>query len=306
MNQDLTNYPQLGHSRRDFLRLMALGAATLALPALEGAAKAPAKMQLGLVTYQWGRDWDLPTLIANCEKSQVLGVELRTQHAHGVEPTLTPQQRQEVKKRFADSPVVCLGYGANDEYHSPDPAELQKNIANTKALLHLSQDIGATGVKVKPNAFPKEVPREKTIAQIGNSLLELGKYGADLGQVIRLEVHGNETQELPNIKAIMDIANHPNVKVCWNSNDEDLIGKGLEYNFNLVKNRLGDTVHVRELNVGNYPYQELMNLFVKNNYTGWILLECRTEPTDRVAAMIEQRQIFERMVANAQKGRKQG
>jgi sugar phosphate isomerase/epimerase len=306
MMQNHSKHPFQGHNRRDFLRLMALGAASLALPAVESLAKPSAKMRLGLVTYQWGRDWDLPTLIANCEKAKVLGVELRTQHAHGVEPSLNAQQRKEVKKRFADSPVVNLGYGANDEYHSPDPEVLRKNMENTKALLHLCHDIGATGVKVKPNAFPKGVPHEKTIEQIGKSLLELGRYAADLGQLLRLEVHGNETQELPNIKAMMDIAKHPNVKVCWNSNDEDLIGGGLEYNFNLVKDRLGDTVHVRELNVGDYPYQELMNLFVKNNYNGWVLLEARTEPADRVAAMIEQRQIFEKMIATAQKNRKQG
>ena len=41
-------------------------------------------MRLGLVTYQWGKDWDLPTLIANCVKTGLLGVELRTQHAHCV------------------------------------------------------------------------------------------------------------------------------------------------------------------------------------------------------------------------------
>ena len=38
-------------------------------------------MKLGLATYQWGKDWDLPTLIANCEKAGLSGVELRTQHA---------------------------------------------------------------------------------------------------------------------------------------------------------------------------------------------------------------------------------
>jgi hypothetical protein len=120
---------------------------------------------------------------------------------------------------------------------------------------------------------------------------------ADYGQKIRLEVHGNETQELPNIKAIMDVADNKSVVVCWNCNDEDLLGKGLDYNFNLVKNRLGDTVHVRELNIGSYPYQELMTLFVKMNYKGWILLECRTDPADKVSAMIEQREVFSRMIS---------
>ena len=51
-------------------------------------------MRLGLVTYQWGRDWDLPTLIANCEKAGYHGVELRVQHAHMVETNLTTLQRK--------------------------------------------------------------------------------------------------------------------------------------------------------------------------------------------------------------------
>ena len=78
-----------------------------------------------------------------------------------------------------------------------------------------------------------------------------------------------------------------------------LSGKGLEYNFNLVKDRQGDTVHVRELNIGNYPYQQLMNLFVKMNYDGWILLECRTDPADKVKAMIEQHEVFDAMIKEA-------
>lgn len=255
------------------------------------------KMHLGLCTYLWGKDWDLPTLLKNCETAGLLGVELRVEHAHKVEPNLSPSQRLEVKKRFADSPVKFIGCGTNGQYDYPDQERLKKAIESTKEYIKLSHDCGGNGVKVKPNGFHKEVPKEKTIEQIGRSLNELGKFAADYGQQIRLEVHGEETQELPNIKAIMDIATHKNVKVCWNSNPEDLIGNGLEYNFNLVKDRFGDTVHVRELNIGDYPYQQLMTLFVKMNYKGWILLECRTQPADLVAAMIEQRNIFEQMVA---------
>jgi sugar phosphate isomerase/epimerase len=287
-------------NRREFLKTMALTGAAMSLPGMT-QAQSKSKMQLGLVTYQWGRNWDLPTLLANCEKAGIFGVELRTEHKHGVEPTLNAAQRKEVKKRFADSPVTLVGYGSNDEYHSADPAEVKKNIEHTKALLHLMADVGGSGVKVKPNAFPAGVPKEKTIEQIGKSLRTVGEYAKNLGQLIRLEVHGRETQELPNIKAIMDVADHPNVKVCWNSNDEDLIGQGLEYNFNLVKDQLGDTVHIRELNVGNYPYQELFKLLVKAKYHGWILLECRTEPADIVAAIIEQRKIFAEFVAKAAK-----
>ena len=100
-------------------------------------------------------------------------------------------------------------------------------------------------------------------------------------------MHGKETEELPVIKAIMDHITSPNVGVCWNCNDTDLKGEGLENNFNLMKNRFADTVHVREINIGEYPYPYLMNLFVGINYKGWILLECRKEPEDGIKEMID-------------------
>jgi len=260
-----------------------------------------ARMKFGLVTYQWGKDWDLPTLIANCEKTGYHGVELRTQHAHGVETNLNALQRTEVKKRFDDSPVSCIGYGSNFEYHSPDPTKLRENIDQTKEYIKLCKDIGATGIKVKPNNLPAGIPKEKTIARIAESLNEVGKFARDFGQIIRVEVHGNLTQELPNMRAIFEQVTEPNVKICWNSNDSDLLPPGLNGNFQMVKKWFGDTVHVRELNIGEYPYQKLFNLFAGIGYDGWILLEARTEPTDRIAAMEEQLSVFNKLIANAEK-----
>ena len=292
-------------TRRRFVQCLAgISAVATTHPFWAHAGVPGAKMRLGLVTYLWGKDWDLPTLIGNCEASKVPGVELRTAHAHGVEPSLSADERKAVKKRFEDSPVEMVGIGSNECYDHPIPERLEMAIEATKAFIKLSHDVGGSGVKVKPNAFHKEVPREKTIEQIGKSLNTLGAFGSDYGQAIRLEVHGKETQELPNIKAIMDVADHPNVGVCWNSNDQDLAGEGLEHNFNLVKDRLGATVHVRELNIGPYPYQELMDLFVRMDYAGWILLEARTAPENPVKALIEQREVFEHMIAKAQAAQK--
>lgn len=292
-----TTMTETNSSRRSFLlKSMAagLGLSTLGSLPLPAFAR-KSNMKLGLVTYQWGKDWDLPTLIANCEKSGLLGVELRTEHAHGVETNLSSRQRREVKNRFADSPVTCVGYGSNFAYHYTDQVEVRRNIEGTKEYLTLCKDIGATGIKVKPNGLPEGVPKEKTIAQIAASFNEVGKYAKELGQLVRVEVHGKLTQQLPNMKAIFDQVTEDSVKVCWNCNDQDLMAPGLEANFNSVKHWFGDTVHIRELNVGDYPYQQLMNLFNGIDYEGWILLEARTTPADRVAAMKEQLEIFNSM-----------
>lgn len=290
-------FPKL--SRRQVLAHSAAAAATCSLsPAVLAqvlTSPQPPAMQFGLVTYLWGQHMALDELLNTCERSGLLGVELRTEHKHGVEPSLSAAQRQEVRQRFADSPVELIGYGSNCEYHAADPAQVQANIEQTKQYIQLMHDCGGTGVKVKPNGFPKGVSREKTIEQIGKSLNQVAAYGEGFGQKIRVEVHGSGTSELPVIRDIFRIADHPNVYVCWNCNEQDLQGEGLERNFNMVKHRLGDTTHVRELNIGNYPYADLMKLLMQMKYQGWILLEARTDPDDKVAAMIEQRQVFERL-----------
>ena len=290
-------------TRRLFLhRSFAAGITFAAMKHLTESSGASMKgMRFGLVTYLWAQDWDLPTIIANCEKTGYGGVELRTQHAHKVESNLNAAQRAEVKKRFAGSSVSCIGYGSNFEYHSPDPSILRNNIEQTKEYIKLCRDIGASGIKVKPNDLPAGVPKEKTIAQIAASLNEVGRFARDFDQLVRVEVHGNLTQEIPNMKAIFDQVTEPNVKICWNCNDQDLLPPGLEENFNMLKRWFGDTVHIRELNDGTYPYQQLFNLFAGIDYKGWILLEARTEPADKIAAMKEQLSLFNQMISKTKK-----
>jgi len=286
--------------RKTFLQNLSLAAGAALLPDFSQADplfwKKP-KMQLGFVTYLWGKDWDVPTLIKNLSDTRIAGVELRVEHAHKVMPDLTPDQRKEVKKQFADSPVKIIGLGTNQQYDYPDQDKLKASIERTKEFVRLSADVGGTGVKVKPNALHKEVPTEKTLEQIGLALRELAGYAGDFGQQLRLEVHGEETQELPNIRKIMDYADHRNAKICWNCNKQDLNGQGFQYNFDLVKKYFGDTCHVRELDRTDYPYPELIDNLVKMDYKGWVLLECHTNPDDKIKALHEQRQVFDKMMA---------
>ncbi len=181
--------------RRRFLTQSALGAGALgALPLLAAApaAKPPSflsgkpGMKLGTVTYNLAQDWDIETIIKNCEAAKFEGVELRTSHAHKVEVNLTKDQREEVKQRFQNSSVELMGLGSAFDYHTPDPDKLKKDIAATKEYILLAHDVGATGVKVRPNGLPKEVPKEKTLQQIGLALRELGKFRS----LLELQRHG--------------------------------------------------------------------------------------------------------------------
>jgi sugar phosphate isomerase/epimerase len=240
-------------------------------------------MRLGLVTYNLAKDWPIETIIKNCEATRFEGVELRTTHAHGVEVSLNSNQRADVKKRFRDSKVELMGLGSAFDYHTPDQARLRKDIEATKEYILLARDVGAGGVKVRPNGLPKEVPVERTLEQIGRSLRELGEFGSDHGVEIRLEVHGTGTSLLPNIRKIMDVANHPNVRVCWNSNQSDLSGDGFDANFDLVRSLIS-VVHMRDLYLEEYPFAQLFAYLTENGFKGFCLAEI-PESNDPVRVM---------------------
>ena len=261
------------------------------------------KVRFGFTSYQWGKDWDLPTLIANLQKAQVYGVELRTSasYAHGVELSLSAAQRQEVKKRFADSPITLVGIASAERLDWPEPEKLKAAIEAVKAHLKLSRDVGASGVRVFPNQWHPNVPHEKTIEQIAKALNEIGAFAADYGQEVRLEAHG-AAGELPTLRAIMDQVTQPQVRLKLNSDARDTKGQGFEKNFNLVKGFLGHTLHAHNLKDTKFPFQLQINLLVKMNWDGWGLLEASDKVPDRVQALIEQRELWERMVAQAVRG----
>jgi sugar phosphate isomerase/epimerase len=276
-------------TRRKLLQTAGMALAAAALPPKAVCATSAdqaggiGQMRLGLVTYNLAKDWPIETIIRNCKEARFQGVELRTTHGHKVEVDLTTEQRQEVKRRFLDSEVELMGLGSAFDYHTPDQGRLRKDIEATKAYVVLAHDVGASGVKVRPNALPKEVSVEKTLEQIGRSLRELGVFGADYGVQIRLEVHGSGTSLLPNVRKIIDVADHRNVGVCWNSNQSDLAGEGFDSNFKLVSDRIM-LVHMRDLFLEEYPWRKLLRRLAETGYRGYCLAEI-PESKDPVRVM---------------------
>ncbi|HEU5318426.1 MAG TPA: sugar phosphate isomerase/epimerase family protein [Chloroflexota bacterium] len=239
-------------------------------------------MKLGIVTYQLGKDWDVPTLIEKLTALKYQGVELRTEHAHGVEISLPKDKRADVKRRFAESPVELVGLGSTFEYHSDDPNVVRQNVEGTKRACELAKDVGAGGVKVRPNGHNenKGIPRDKTLEQIGLALRECGAAAAENGVQIRLEMHGS-VGDAVDMKRVIDVTAHPNVWLCWNSNarfDVDQNGS-VASDFNLVKERIG-LVHLHDLTDESYPWPELLKFLKANNYQGYCLAECAPPSPD--------------------------
>lgn len=297
-------------SRRNFINTAAISAAAIVLP---GFTPAPLLQQqksafslnknplkLGLMTYMVGSSWDIETIIKNLQTTKLEHVELRTTHKHGVEVSLSKQQRSEVKKRFVDA-GLAISLASAFNYHYTDQAELRKNIDGTKEYLQLASDVGALGIRVFPNAVPKEgeKDREKIMEQIGKSVAECANVGHNLGVEVRLEEHGTGTANIPVIKKILDYADNPYVYVIWNCSQSDFTGEGLpkgyegmglEAQFNMVKDRIR-CVHLRDLS-SDYPWRELFSLFSKSGYKGYFDIEVSPESCEPIRYLNNFRALF--------------
>lgn len=282
-------------NRRELIQSAGIGLGTMAL--FQGSTQAaaeeyskPSKIKLGLVTYNLAKDWDIETIIKNCEKTKYQGVELRTTHAHKVELYLSKEDREKVKKQFQDSKVELVCLGSIYDFHTPDQAKLRTDIAAAKEYILLAKDTGAKAIKVRPNGFPEGVPKEKTLEQIGKSLGELAAYGADQGIKVWVEVHGSQTCQLPNMKVMLDTANNANLGAVWNCNREDLSGDGFEANFKLIENKITH-VHLKELSDETYPYRKLYENLSRIGFTGYTCAEIDSS-NDPIRLMQYYRALF--------------
>ncbi len=229
----------------------ALGSPRPAEPS--GNVEAPRNFQLGLVTYNLARHWDIDTIIKNCREGDFKAVELRSTHRHGVEPTLSKARRAEVRKRFEGSGVRLFSLGSACEFESPDPAVVRQNIELTRKFCELAHDVGAVGVKVRPNGFPPGVPHEKTLEQIGGALKKCGDLAQSYNVEVWLEVHGRGTRYPKNIRRIMD-GRRPSRRRHLLELERDGCGRRLRAaeNFELIGRWLRNC-HINELWNPEYP-----------------------------------------------------
>jgi sugar phosphate isomerase/epimerase len=131
---------------------------------------------------------------------------------------------------------------------------------------------------------------EKTLEQIGKSLAELGKRGADHNIEVRMEVHGPETSRVEYAQKIMEYANHPMVTINWNSNQTDLQGGTLEENFARLSAKIRH-VHMRDLYLEEYPWRKLVGLLAGIKFAGYCCAEI-SESSDPLRVMRYFRALF--------------
>ena len=79
------------------------------------------------------------------------------------------------------------------------------------------------------------------------------------------------------MRAIMDHADHPNARICWNSNFGEVVNGSIEANYRLLSRKIS-LVHITEIYRAEYPWRELFRLLREDGYEGYTLAEIDHSP----------------------------
>jgi sugar phosphate isomerase/epimerase len=220
------------------------------------------------------RHWDLATLFAKAGGLGFAAVELRTDqgHAHGVEVALTKAERAKVRAQVQASGVALCGLSGGCKYDSLDGAELRKHVEHTKALLTLSAEVGAPGLKVFGNNFHEDqgVSRDATMAQVADALKECARFAQPLGVELRFEMHADFNPWKYAVR-VVELADEPNLSLIYNCDARDLVAGSLSDTWNHVVAYVRH-VHLHDL-TDEFPYRELFRLLTQSQYAGYTSAE---------------------------------
>lgn len=230
-------------------------------------------MKLSLDTYSICQEMSLEHLIDLLVSSRFEAVEFRCEagQAHGVELEAGSARRRELRQRIEQAGLAVSVLSTSQRFESPDPSVRAAAVERSKRFVELANDMGATGIRVFGNDFPQGVAREEVVRYVGESLREIGEFAEGSEVTVLLEMHGQFYYWEYALGAVQ-VADHPQVAINYNSDPRDLVDGSLAYTLNKVIERIKH-VHLHDLSDDTFPYLELLRALVTNDYARFLSLE---------------------------------
>src|SRR5687768_15489877 len=140
-------------------------------------------------------DWSLDKILDVAVSNQYNGIEIRGIQREldlGKSPHFNSDASiKETRQKFSDRNLKIVGLGSSAAMHHADEAERSKAMDEAKRFIEIADKAGCRFVRVFPNNFPKEVPKEKSMELMTAGLNDLAKFSKGTDVKIVMETHGD-------------------------------------------------------------------------------------------------------------------
>ena len=159
-------------------------------------------------------DLTLREMLDAAEKFGYGGLEPRidAKHAHGIEVSLTQEERNAVCSQVASSSVdlCCLASSAR----FADPDTCSSNLESTRHELDLTADLGIPLLRIFGGRFPPGMERSEAIDNLSEAFTSLTEQAEDCNTVLCLETHDAWCNP-HHIAQVLRQVNHRCVAANW-------------------------------------------------------------------------------------------
>lgn len=235
-------------------------------------------------------EWDIDTIVREAARLGYHGVEIRIEsgHKHGVELSLTPEQRAEVRRKFEDAGVAVSCVATSVRFSSDDPAERARMRDHAKACVDLAADLNSEHIRVFGGVIPEGVDKAECKAYVAESLAEIGPHGAAAGVWICLETH-DDFSLAADVCDTLAQADAPGLAAAWDWQHPFTRGESIEESFGYLENWVEHT-HVHDvirnpdgstqivhMGEGILPLEQIVRWLKESGYEGFLSMECWTD-----------------------------
>lgn len=170
-------------------------------------------MNLSFMTFSTP-ELSLEENFAAAKKFGYVGIEPRldSKHAHGVEVSATPAQREDIRAAFVEADIACCCLATSSRFADPSTAE--QMIAETHERIDLAGDVGCDRLRVFGGLLPEGMSRADAIEQVTESLKQLADHAGQRGVIVCFETH-DDWCDPDHVAAVLEKVNHPAVGANW-------------------------------------------------------------------------------------------
>jgi len=108
--------------------------------------------------------------------------------------------------------IACLATSCS--YTAASPAEIERMMADSRALVELAHGIGAPCMRVFGGTIPQGMSRDDATKQVADCLAALAPEAFAAGVTLCVETHDSWC-DANDLVRVMDLAGHRNVMVNW-------------------------------------------------------------------------------------------
>lgn len=233
-------------------------------------------------------DWPLDKILDVAVANNYKGIEIR-----GIQREMDLRKSphfnsdasiKETRKKFRDKDLKIVGFGSSAAMHHADQTARNKAMDEAKRFIEIADKAGCPYVRVFPNNFPKETPKEKTMELMSAGLNELAKFSKGTHVKVLMETHGDLIWSDDLVK-VMNTVDADRVGLVWDiSNMWTVTKEDPQMVYSKIKKWVKHT-HIKDISLaggketyalfgeGDVPAFEAIDLLSKNGYKGYYSFE---------------------------------